>query len=368
LIDFRYHLVSIIAVFVALAIGIVLGSGPLDEPIDNTLRQRYEQVETDKELLRSELDRAQSRIDYLDEASATYSGSLVSGRLTDRSVVLVTMPEVDDGLANDTRELLQRGGATVTGTVGITDAYADPARLEELEGILDESTPAGTEIPDDAEPYERAAAVLARSLVRSPEDAPGTGAAADAATAGSPADPTTATADPTGGDPTGTTPPQPDDPANGDPETPDPEAEKLLGALQDAGFLALDGSPDTRAEYAVILAPVVPDPVPDNQDGATRAALELALAVDGASGGSVVAGPFGSAGEGGLIAAVRGDDEAESRVSTVDTLDTVLGRVGTVLALNAQSGDTTGHYGVGQDADEIAPELVIPGVPDSEEP
>ncbi|NIS33816.1 MAG: copper transporter, partial [Actinobacteria bacterium] len=31
MIDFRYHLVSIIAVFFALAVGIVLGAGPLGD-------------------------------------------------------------------------------------------------------------------------------------------------------------------------------------------------------------------------------------------------------------------------------------------------------------------------------------------------
>jgi len=36
-IDFRYHLVSIVAVFLALAIGIVLGSTELQGPVYNIL-------------------------------------------------------------------------------------------------------------------------------------------------------------------------------------------------------------------------------------------------------------------------------------------------------------------------------------------
>ena len=37
MIDFRYHLVSIASIFMALAVGIVLGAGPLKEDIGNTL-------------------------------------------------------------------------------------------------------------------------------------------------------------------------------------------------------------------------------------------------------------------------------------------------------------------------------------------
>ena len=36
-IDFRYHLVSLVSIFLALAVGIVLGAGPLKERLGNTL-------------------------------------------------------------------------------------------------------------------------------------------------------------------------------------------------------------------------------------------------------------------------------------------------------------------------------------------
>ena len=40
MVDFRYHLVSLIAVFLALACGIVLGAGPLREAIGDTVSGR----------------------------------------------------------------------------------------------------------------------------------------------------------------------------------------------------------------------------------------------------------------------------------------------------------------------------------------
>ena len=39
MIDFRYHLVSIVAVFLALAVGVVLGSATLNGPITKELRK-----------------------------------------------------------------------------------------------------------------------------------------------------------------------------------------------------------------------------------------------------------------------------------------------------------------------------------------
>ena len=48
-IDFRYHLVSIVAVFLALAVGIVLGAGPLNESIsDSRCRRQAETCAADR--------------------------------------------------------------------------------------------------------------------------------------------------------------------------------------------------------------------------------------------------------------------------------------------------------------------------------
>ena len=56
MIDFRYHLVSIVSIFLALAVGIVLGAGPLKEDIGNTLTQQTSVLRAEKSELRTELD------------------------------------------------------------------------------------------------------------------------------------------------------------------------------------------------------------------------------------------------------------------------------------------------------------------------
>ena len=52
MIDFRYHVVSLISVFLALAVGIALGAGPLKETIGDTLTGQVEQLRQEKDALR----------------------------------------------------------------------------------------------------------------------------------------------------------------------------------------------------------------------------------------------------------------------------------------------------------------------------
>ena len=57
MIDFRYHLVSLISVFLALAVGIVLGAGIVQGPIGSSLQSQVDALRTDRDTLRTELER-----------------------------------------------------------------------------------------------------------------------------------------------------------------------------------------------------------------------------------------------------------------------------------------------------------------------
>src|SRR5699024_12868362 len=59
-IDFRYHLVSIIAVFLALTVGLVLGTTMLQDPLLNTLKSETADLRGTSEDLRAERDVADS--------------------------------------------------------------------------------------------------------------------------------------------------------------------------------------------------------------------------------------------------------------------------------------------------------------------
>ena len=80
MIDFRYHLVSIVSIFMALAVGIVLGAGPLKEDIGNTLTSEVKNLRADKAALRSELDAAEKGTRARDEFTTASNRSLLADR------------------------------------------------------------------------------------------------------------------------------------------------------------------------------------------------------------------------------------------------------------------------------------------------
>ena len=60
MIDFRYHIVSIVSIFLALAVGIVLGAGPLKGELGATLDREVAGLYQDKADLTSQLGEARA--------------------------------------------------------------------------------------------------------------------------------------------------------------------------------------------------------------------------------------------------------------------------------------------------------------------
>ena len=92
MISFRYHIVSIVSVFLALAVGVALGGGPLKGEVDNTL---VEQVKTDRAAkveLESQITSLRSGNTFNDEFAATVAPSLIGDKLNGRAVTLVVLP------------------------------------------------------------------------------------------------------------------------------------------------------------------------------------------------------------------------------------------------------------------------------------
>ena len=101
MIDFRYHLVSIVSIFLALAVGIVLGAGPLQQQIGQTLTNQVSQLRKDKAELRSQLDTQAHELEAADQFAEAVTPELVGSRLGGRSVVLVMLPGADSSVADD---------------------------------------------------------------------------------------------------------------------------------------------------------------------------------------------------------------------------------------------------------------------------
>ncbi len=234
---------------------------------------------------------------------AGLAGQAVAGRLTGRTVLLVTVPGTRAVDVQQVVAALVESGAQLSGTLAITPAYIDPVQARELENLVTGLLPPGVVLPARRSAGTVAGAVIARALV-------------------------------------GPTPKLAGDVVD--------DADALMAGLVDAGFARVSGKPSAGATLAVVLSGAArgADPQP-------TVALSAALAARAAA--VVAAGPHGATGPRTLVAALRSG--STPRLSTIDAVDTVAGRYAVPLALLAGLGGRTGRYGDGAGADAPMPPL-----------
>jgi hypothetical protein len=314
MIDFRYHLVSLIAVFLAVALGIVIGTTQLNGPLTDNLQGQVTALQEDKRSLEDQTQVLQSQLDDVDSFEEAVGPTLVENTLAGRSVALVVAtPDLDAEVIEGLTALLGSAGATVTGTVRLTDTYAAASTAGTLESYLaGPGVPASVTRPQTDDVGELVASVLAQVLMVPGADAPDAGIA---------------------------------------PSTTDTST--VLAGLEELDVLSRETSSVSPADFAVVLT--AGTLAGDDPEARATALVQLAAALDQEGSGAVVAGDVVAAEDGGLVAAVRGDQAATAAVSTVDNVTTGAGRISTVLALAAEGRGTSGEYGVGQDTQPVPP-------------
>ncbi len=104
MINFRFHLVSIVAVFLALAVGVVMGYGVLGQPTVDTLQNRIDTVEANAESRRKDNDELRAALDLANEAADQSSPFSVTDRLTDVPATVLAVRGVDEDAVNRTVE------------------------------------------------------------------------------------------------------------------------------------------------------------------------------------------------------------------------------------------------------------------------
>jgi Copper transport outer membrane protein, MctB len=313
-IDFRYHLVSLIAVFLAVALGIVIGTTQLNGPVLTNLQGQVTALQEDKRQLEDQTQVLQDQLDDAGSFDEAIGPTLVQGALTGRSVLLVVAdPDVDPGVVEGLTALISAAGSTVTGTIRLSDSYGDPADDATVQSFLTgPGRPASVVLPDTDDVSAQLASALAQVVMVPGAASPEAGVQPD------PAD--TAT---------------------------------LLSGLEELDVLSQDTSSATAANAAVVLTTGTVGG--GDAEDRTAALVQLASALDTEGSGAVVAGDRTAAADGGLVAAVRADQSVTGAVSTVDNVTEPAGQIGTVLALAAEARGTSGEYGVGEDTQPVPP-------------
>jgi hypothetical protein len=314
-IDFRYHLVSIVSIFLALAVGILLGAGPLQEDLGKTLTNQVSTLRKEKDVLRTQLQQAEARFDASDKFVTAVTPALTESRLGGRSAVIVTLPGTDASLVSGVSKALTSSGATVSGTVEIQNAWTDPAKRSFRDQLVGSLAPLVGLEEASGNLDSRMGALLARALV------------VDRVS---------------------------------DADRPSTSATQALTGLKEAGLASFEGDGPTPATLAVVVAPAPDESLTSEQRDAELAAwVALAGQLDAGSNGAVVVGDEGgtTTAGGGLVSAVRADDAVAGKVSTVDDIAAAMGRIALVYALRQQMVGEAGQYGVGGGASALLPPL-----------
>jgi hypothetical protein len=302
-IGFRYHVVSLAAVLLAAALGVLLGTTQLSGAIGDDQKDQIRALSRDNGDLQSQLRAQTGRSRSDDVVTAQLAPRLVAAALRGAKVVVVATPQATDATTDGVTKVLQEAGAKVTGRMQLTDDYADPRRAEDAKSyVTGGSQPAGFQLPESDDAGVLSGALLSYALLGDKK-----------------ADPSPAT------------------------------TSEILSGFSTLKMLRVDGDTVTAGDLAVVVstgAITGADPAPRL---ATLGALVSAL--DGAGRGAVVVGGPAAAGQGGLVGAVRSDQGLATAVSSVDDADRPVGQVAAVFALAQESAGRSGQYGTGAGVD-----------------
>ena len=138
MINFRFHLVSLVAVFLALGLGILVGSTVIDQGIVNRLDSEINTVRKEnsqREATSKQLQKQNSQLQQFVDQVAPYAGD---GRLDGQSVALVAERGVSAGAVKQAEQALQQAGADVPAVLWLNDPWQldSDARVQALGSAL----------------------------------------------------------------------------------------------------------------------------------------------------------------------------------------------------------------------------------------
>ena len=307
MIDFRYHLVSLISVFLALAVGVVLGAGPLQNSLGTALNDQVTALRENRNATQAKLEQTETAVNERDSYITQAASSLLPGTLASKNVAMVLLPEAKAEDADAITTQLKSAGATVTGRVSLTSTWVDLSRENyrstfsgQVQGHL------GSTNSKDAN------GILGEALAK-------------ALTAN------------------------------------DDSSRVLMDMLSvtvdksGTPFISVDSTPTAAAEMIVVVGP---RPQASSGKGATVEASPgedpkaWAKALEGTAGRAPTVVVGSADGDGGVVGIIRSE---KAKVTTIDSVGQIAASVSTPLALASTRAGTTGHYGFDKGAEAVMP-------------
>ncbi|MDP8987911.1 MAG: copper transporter, partial [Actinomycetota bacterium] len=130
MVNLRYHIISIVAVFLALGVGVVMGSAVIDRAVVGTLREQQAAIDRRIDDVLRENGELQARLAEQQQTSEQLadegSQRLLAGQLTGVPVVVVAVEGADSTSTalDDVLQALRTADADYEGTVQLTERLA----------------------------------------------------------------------------------------------------------------------------------------------------------------------------------------------------------------------------------------------------
>lgn len=307
MINFRYHVVSLTAVFLALAIGLVVGTAALNGPAADALQEQVTGIGRQNQQLRDQVNHLKADANTQEQFAAQAAPIMLADKLKNRRVLVVSLPSASK-YVKDVTDTLQVGGAKIAAQIEIEDKFTDSANTSQLLDLATITRPVSVNEPatPSTDGVQASTALLAAVLLDRP---------------------------------------------SGQAAIPDDQRRTVLSAYTSGGWIITTGNPSGPADAVVMLtgAPYV------DHDAAKRNAAVVNI-VDGfGHAGHVVLASDGVGSDGNAVTAIRRDPALTKTISTVDNVATPQGRVIVALALAEQLAGGSGHYGIGDGATALMP-------------
>jgi hypothetical protein len=150
-ISFRQHVVTIVAVFLALALGLLAGSAFVQPRLVDELRSRVHQQLTQIDELRDQVSERDDRLGIEAAFNDSALPHLTTGQLVGQQVVVIAQEGVEDAVVSRARQALNEAGATVVAmTARDSLAPQDAGSRQALADTLGVTDVAAEELPGQA--------------------------------------------------------------------------------------------------------------------------------------------------------------------------------------------------------------------------
>lgn len=295
MISFRHHLVSLVSIFLALAVGVVLGGGPLSE----VGRGAGDDAERRAVSAQQRAEDATSAAAYSDTFATSVAPLVYADGLSGRDVAIVALPGADTEVLDALTAQVGAAKGRVTGVHTLQEGMVDPgekALVDTLGSQLVTQAGPGAATAD-ATTYERIGQLLGRGI-------------ASKNVAG---------------------------------ETIDETGQEILDSLGGAGLATAAAGATKRAPLVLVVLGEEPADQDGDHAGNDAILAGIVAGLRATATGVVLAGSTAS-GADGQLGRLR-EEQVAAQLATVDGVERPLGQVTAVQALIGVLGGSAGSFG-----------------------